>query len=118
MEATMTGVRDVLGAMKEGIADAHGGFQAEQARNAGRREVLQAELNQRKAEMGVEPILRPKFTDAVRDGVCPNCGGSSFRAKRSPGNKGFGAIFGVVGILLMRKNHVACETCGQTWRRG
>jgi hypothetical protein len=52
-----------------------------------------------------------KFSKVAQGGACPRCGGTSFKAKRSP-----------MGLLLLGvfapKRRVACESCGKIFRRG
>jgi hypothetical protein len=43
--------------------------------------------------------------------LCPNCGGSQFKAKRSAAGK-------VAAGLLAPKTRVKCETCGTEYLRG
>lgn len=64
-----------------------------------------------------EAIRKPRstrdtpFTEIAPDGACPNCGGTSFTAKRSRrGKLGFG--------VFASKSQVRCVTCGRTYKRG
>lgn len=49
---------------------------------------------------------------------CPNCGGTSFDAKRSGKAKAIGVVTVGVGALLAPKSRVKCETCGTVFKRG
>ena len=50
--------------------------------------------------------------------ACPNCGGTSFKAKRSlPAKVGTGVTFGV-GAAVIPKRWVKRQTCGTVYKRG
>lgn len=49
--------------------------------------------------------------------TCPKCGGTSFKSKRS-GKRKLLAVPLLVVLPLVPKNHVRCEACGETFKRG
>lgn len=63
-------------------------------------------------------MFRPRFSDVATDGACPRCQGQSFKSKRSALGKSAGLLLGGIGLLLVSKSEVECETCGQKFRRG
>jgi hypothetical protein len=51
--------------------------------------------------------------------MCPRCGGTQFKPKRSASGKaGSFVVFGPVGPAMAKKDNVQCVTCGKTFTRG
>jgi ribosomal protein L7/L12 len=84
------------------------------------------------AHRGTESDQRPRFSgiwhrgmrmseiERAPDGTlrCPNCGGTTFKAKRKTAQK---IALGAVALplaLLAKKALVECETCGEVFTRG
>jgi hypothetical protein len=63
---------------------------------------------------------KQKFSEVSKDGTCPKCGGTSFKAKRSGKGKFFAAAGGLnlITMPLAPKSRVKCTTCGTEYKRG
>jgi hypothetical protein len=61
-----------------------------------------------------------KFSQASKDGTCPQCGGTSFKAKRSGKGKFLASAGGLnlITMPLAPKSRVKCTTCGTEYKRG